>query len=97
MIESIASELKAVRDKTPKDPVIQFNGCTLELAVKVTAEGGGKFKFWLVDVSAEASGELISKVTLTFGAVPGAPLQAVALVDVDEKGPSPHTLKGMRK
>jgi hypothetical protein len=78
LIESTASELRAVRAKQPADPVMQFQGCELELAVTVAAEAGGGIKFWLVDASAKAKAETVSKVKLSFGPLPGQVIAALA-------------------
>lgn len=86
LIETTANELRMVRDKHKDDPVIQFAGCELELAVKVGVEAGGGIKFWLVDLSTKGSGETVSKVKLNFGPVDGSVIAAAAK-DKDEKGP----------
>lgn len=76
LIETTADELRTV-GKIPKDDaVMQFTGCELELAVKVSAEAGGGIKFWLVDLSAKGSAETISKVKLSFGPLPGTVIAA---------------------
>lgn len=67
LIEKTADELRSLRQKPHPDAVMQFTGCELELAVSLKAEAGGGIKFWLVDASAKASGETVSKVKLTFG------------------------------
>ncbi len=70
LIEQTAEDLKNAQ-KPKKDAIMQSTGCELELAVTVGAEAGGGIKFWLVDASAKASGETVSKVKLTFGPLPG--------------------------
>ncbi len=92
MIEGVAEDLKTARAKAPTDPVMLFQGCELELAVTVKAGTGGKFRFWVVDASAEVSGELISKVKLTFGP-PEIAWGRVASTE-DTTGPSPTTILG---
>ena len=78
LIETTASELRAVRAKQPADAVMQFQGCEMELAVSIGAEAGGGIKFWLMDASAKAKGETVSKVKLSFGPLPGQVIAAIA-------------------
>lgn len=67
-----ANELREAQAKANKDdPVLQFTGCEIELAVTATAEAGGGIKFWLVDASVKASRENVSTVKINFGPVPG--------------------------
>jgi Trypsin-co-occurring domain 2 len=72
LIESTANEMRIARDKVKgQDPVMQFNGCELELAVSVKGEAGGGIKFWVIDASTKLAGEAVSKVKLSLaGSVP---------------------------
>ncbi len=81
LIETTANELRTVRDKakTKDDPVLQFEGCELELAVRVKAEAGGGIKFWLADLSGKATAETVSKVKLSFGPFEGTVIAAPAM------------------
>lgn len=72
LIETTATELRAVREKNVSDPIIQLTGCELELAVTVSAEGSAGIKFWVVDASTKAAGSTVSKIKLTFNPVGGA-------------------------
>lgn len=67
LIVTTADELRKVRNKAPKDAVLEFKSCEMELAVTVGAEVGGGIKFWFADASAKAKGETVSKVKLSFG------------------------------
>jgi Trypsin-co-occurring domain 2 len=72
LIVSVSNDLRVAREEVKgKDPVMQFKGCDLELAVTVKGEAGGGIKFWLVDASTKVAGETVSKVKLSFGAIPG--------------------------
>jgi len=88
IIESTANELRKARDNVKgQDAVMQFNGCELELAVTVRGEAGGGIKFWVVDASTKIAGETVSKVKLSFGAIPGRIQQF--LVERANIGPGP--------
>ena len=50
-----------------KDAVLTLESCELELKVTVSAEGGGGFKVWFVDLSTKGSAERASTITLRFG------------------------------
>jgi hypothetical protein len=67
LIERTADELRKLKKKPPADAVMQFRGCELELAVTLSAEAGGKIKFWLAEVSSQAKGETVSRIKLSFG------------------------------
>lgn len=71
LIESTADELRKVRNKHREDAVIQLTSCELEMAVTIGAEAGGGIKFWLVDASAKAKGESVSRVKLSFKPIVG--------------------------
>jgi Trypsin-co-occurring domain 2 len=88
LIVHTANEIRAAHEK--KDPasqdVMQFSSCELEIAVTVKVEAGGGFKFWLAEATAKASGENVSKIKLSFGALPG---NAIAFQAADENEPGP--------
>jgi hypothetical protein len=86
LIQSTADELRKVKADKSADAVMQFTGCELELAVTIGTEGGGGIKFWLVDLSAKASAESVSRVKLSFGPIPGTSIAAAAISGGD-KGP----------
>jgi Trypsin-co-occurring domain 2 len=95
LIESTANELRIARDKVKdQDAVMQFNGCELELAVTVKGEAGGGIKFWVVDASTKIAGEAVSKVKLSFGAIPGKVLQFLAERAGEGRGPAAPSRKG---
>jgi hypothetical protein len=71
LIESTADELRIAHEKVRgQDPVMQFDGCQLELAVTVKGEAGGGVKFLAVNASTKVAGETVSKVKLNFTASP---------------------------
>jgi Trypsin-co-occurring domain 2 len=72
IIRSAAEELRKANEITADLPkVMRFSGCDIELSVTVKAEGGGGLKFWIVDASAKAAKENVSKIKLSFGPIPG--------------------------
>ena len=94
LIETTADELRAASKKADDDAVMQFEGCELELAVTVGAEGETGIKFWLVSASARAKAETISKIKLSFGPVEGKPAQAFKAQSPGKKGPKVVRRKG---
>src|SRR5262249_18403125 len=76
LIVSTSNELRVAHEKVKdQDTVMRFNGCDLELAVTVKGEAGGGIKFWVADASTKVAGETVSKVKLSFGAIPGRDLR----------------------
>jgi hypothetical protein len=69
LIEKTADELRSLRAKPRIDAVMEFKGCELELAVTLTAEAGGEIKFWLAGASAQAKGQTVSRIKLSFGPI----------------------------
>ena len=72
IIATTADELRSVQ-KQVTDPkaIMQFRGCEIELSVTAKVEGGGGLKFWLVDASAKAAKENVSKIKIAFAPIPG--------------------------
>ena|ERR1700722_8577802 len=72
IVRDVARQLHGLRDNPlpeAKDPVMQFSGCEIELAVKATAEAGGGIKFYVFSAEAKAGTEQSSKIKLTFGSI----------------------------
>jgi Trypsin-co-occurring domain 2 len=61
LVKYTASELRKVKQESPKDglPVMQFKECELELKVTISAEGGGGIKFWIITAGANVSKETV--------------------------------------
>jgi hypothetical protein len=92
IVRDVANQLHRLRETPlPKDPVIQFSGCEIELSVKATVEGGGGVRFYIFSAQAKAANEHLSKIKLTFGAA-GAPL--VMLAQSTPEGPELKRQKG---
>jgi len=85
IVRDVANQLHRLReDPVPKDPVIQFSGCEIELSVKATVEGGGGVRFYIFSAEAKAAKEHLSKIKLSFGTT-GTPL--VMLTQNSGQGP----------
>lgn len=91
LIESTADELRTVRNKAVTDPVMSLERCELELAVKVSAEVGGKVKYWFIEADAKGAAETASKVTLTFA--PVGTIASLADVPGTLEDPGPKATK----
>lgn len=91
LIESAANELREAH-KRPRegDPVMEFKGCELELAVTVKGEAGAGIRFWVVDASTKVAAERVSKIKLSFGAISDGPAMAFP---APEEGPGPANPK----
>lgn len=87
LIRTTAKELKEAQ-APEKDAVMQFEGCELELSVTAGAEGGAGIKFWLVEASAKARAETISKIKLSFGPIPGKSTQHSSGTNSEDPGPA---------
>jgi NTP-dependent ternary system trypsin peptidase co-occuring protein len=82
LVKSAADDLRAIRTAEPKNSVMQFAECEVELAVVATAEADGKVKFWVVEAGAGVAYENSQKVKLKFVAIPGQPgIQAPAVAE----------------
>lgn len=93
IIQNTAEQLRKARKQTDDpDAVMQFKGCDIELSVTVKAEGGGGFKFWIIDASAKAAKENASKIKLSFGPIDGKAWQAFQ-GDDDAGAPNPPRQK----
>jgi len=77
LIETAANEIREARKEKIDDPVMEFSGCEISLAVTVAAEGEAGFRFWIVNAKAGAKVETISHITLKFGAIQGSAVQYV--------------------
>ena len=85
IVRDVANQLQRLRENPlPKDPVIRFSGCEIELSVKATVEGGGGVRFYIFSAQAKAANEQLSKIKLSFGAA-GTPL--VMLTQSTGEGP----------
>ena len=74
LIETVADEIRAAQKKSEaKKAVLALEGCELELKVTVSAEGGGGFKIWFIDLSTKGSAERASTITLRFGSAGETP------------------------
>jgi hypothetical protein len=73
IVRDIAEQLHSLRENPPKDPVIAFTGCEIELSVKASAEADGGIRFYIFSAGAKAASEVASKVKLSFGAA-GVPV-----------------------
>lgn len=71
LIEMAAGELRKAHEAAPKEAVMQFTGCEIELSVMAGAEAGGGIKLYIFDANAKAKGEVESKIKLSFGPLPG--------------------------
>lgn len=78
LIKNAADEIRAARSEEPKEAVIQFESCELELAVTVGGETGGGVKFLVMEASAKAKAETVSRIRLKFAAIPDNPVVALA-------------------
>jgi hypothetical protein len=79
LVKGAADDLRKIHADEPKDTVMQFSECEVELAVVATAEADGKVKFWVVEAGAGVSYENSQKVKLKFTAIPGRGIQAEAV------------------
>jgi hypothetical protein len=82
IVRDVADQLHSLRDDPPKDPVIAFSGCEIELSVKATVEADGGIRFYVFSAGAKASNEQVSKIKLSFGAT-GTPLVMKAQTEGD--------------
>ena len=89
LIKNTAEEISNARAESPKDAVMKFEGCELELAVTISADAGGAVKFWVIDASAKVKAETVSRVKLKFGPIPGQVIAAVVETGGDA-GPAAH-------
>lgn len=95
LIKHTADELRTASISGAEKPVMQFSGCELELSVTVGAEGGGGIRFWIVNASAKAKAETVSKIKLSFGSIPGESISYPAISqsntadDADAGPPNP--------
>jgi len=73
IVRDIGKQLQALRESPPKDPLLAFTGCEIELSVKASAEMDGGIRFYIFSAGAKAGSEVASKIKLSFGAT-GTPL-----------------------
>jgi len=73
IVRDIGTQLQALRANPPKDPVLAFTGCEIELSVKASAEVDGGIRFYIFSAGAKAGSEVASKIRLSFGAT-GTPI-----------------------
>ena len=88
LIESTAAELHKVQPRMD-DPVMEFTGCELELAVTLKKEGKGGIRFYVVSAEASVAAEMVSRVTVTFRAPQGRRALALPGTISDEAPPLP--------
>jgi hypothetical protein len=71
IVRSAADELREVKQAEPKDPVMTFEKCEIELSVATEVAPGGKLKFLIFEGGVDAKRANTHKVTLTFTAIEG--------------------------
>jgi Trypsin-co-occurring domain 2 len=71
LVKSAADDLRAIHAAEPKDAVMQFSDCEIEIAIVASADAKGKVKIWVVEAGAGVSYENSQKVKLKFTAIPG--------------------------
>jgi len=81
LVRTTADELRAIHNAEPKDAVMQFSGCEVELDVVAQADAKGKLKFWVVEAGAGVSYGNTQKVKLKFSPIASAPIQAAATTE----------------
>jgi hypothetical protein len=68
IVRDVAEQLHALRQNPPKDPVIAFTGCEIELSVTASVSKGGGIKFYVFSADVSKKDERVSKIKLIFGA-----------------------------
>ena len=86
LIESTAAELRRVQPRV-NDPVIEFTGCELELAVTLKSEGKAGIRFYIVSADASVASETVSRVKVTFRAPQGRNALALPGTTTEELPP----------
>jgi membrane-bound lytic murein transglycosylase len=89
VLKHVAAQLGAA-DKAAKDggnPVMQFEECEVEFAVKVEAAGKAGVKVWVMEFGAEAKREQSNKVKIKFKAIPGKSVQASQVAPTEAAEP----------
>lgn len=84
LIKDTSAQIRQARDEAPKDTVMQFERCELELAVSLVNDGSGKIKFLVFSAGLGAKEGTISKVKLSFGPIAGK--DTVAFVGTPNTG-----------
>lgn len=76
LVKSAADELRLVHADEPRDAVMKFTECEIELAVTVSADAKGGIKFWVIEAGAGAAYENAQKITLKFSSLDNRPILA---------------------
>lgn len=83
---------KAARERG--QPIMQFEECEVEVAVKLEAGAEGGVKFWVVELGANAKSEYSNKITVKFKPLAGTTLQAVQKSAADD---APEVLRQTKR
>ncbi|MBP7861365.1 hypothetical protein KA183_06750 [bacterium] len=67
-IKQIATDLKSL-PKDPKDAVMQFESCEVEIKVKTTKGAGARVNIWVVDIEGGKDWEHAHTIRLKFNAI----------------------------
>jgi hypothetical protein len=78
LLANLSAQLIAAHDAAQArgNPIMQFEECEIELAVKLEISGKAGVKFWVVELGAGAKAEHSSKIKVKFKPLPGMSLQA---------------------
>jgi len=82
-IRSTSDELAKARTESDK-AIMQLEKCELELEIKVTAEAGGGFKFWIAEASGKVAGERTNTIKVSFVPLTGNPAPTYKTAPADE-------------
>lgn len=97
LIHHVASELREARRRNDAnaDPVLDFSGCELEMAVTFKVEGKAGLKIWIVEAGFSGDRETVSKVKLIFGKPANTTVQFSAEA-LGEELPNPKREKKLK-
>ncbi|WP_306393610.1 trypco2 family protein [Telluria beijingensis] len=73
-------------------PVMQFEECEVEFAVKVEASGSAGLKVWVMEFGAAAKREQANTIRVKYKAIPGQAMQASQTV-LDLPPPAPAIVR----
>lgn len=78
VLKHISSQLEQAdrAARTGGNPVMQFDECEVEFAVKIEASGKAGVQVWVLEFGGEAKREQSNMVKIKFKAIPGMPVQA---------------------
>lgn len=79
VLDHIAAELIVVDTaaRTRSKPVMQFDECEIEFAVKVEMSGQAGIKVWVLEIGGGGKHEHSNKIKVKFKSIPGQSIQAV--------------------